>query len=227
MFNPILQRRQEVINRIQKSVVVDEEEFDLIQIPFGVSVEKAFEDELEKARTGVYADNTENRRLGRVGLKYEQGYRRGAKVTATLPTGRQINGTFHEFYGHGGKYVSIKGDDGHMYGVIPAKVSKQGGEKKAVTAEDKEQRKKEMMVKRAKLQIKQLRNQREEVSLDMEDALSQEAWTMADKEGISFSEAMEKVAYDGNNPTVVEYGKQLAKIDDKIAKLQSKINLTQ
>lgn len=44
------------------------------------NISKSFEPDIEKGRDGVYVDNSENRRLGRVGMSYTDGFKRGTLV---------------------------------------------------------------------------------------------------------------------------------------------------
>jgi len=50
---------------------------------------KESDDALEKAKSGVYGDNPENRRLGRVGLKYGQ---KGENKAPRLDYGNEVTG---------------------------------------------------------------------------------------------------------------------------------------
>lgn len=61
MYNgeDIRQRQAEMRNNITKGFVNSED-----------CLEKAEENDLEKAKSGVYANTSENRKLGRVGQKY-------------------------------------------------------------------------------------------------------------------------------------------------------------
>ena len=163
------------------------------------NISKSFETDFEKGRDGVYVDNSENRRLGRVGMSYTNGFKRGARVTATLPTGKVISGKFKEFYGNG-KYASIKTDDGHTYGVAPDKVKLESSPKKSSE--------KKVDVNKVKSQIRDLQRERRAVEVDMEEELAQ-----LGEESIN----------NGNNPVVKRYSSMLDKIDSKISNLQSKI----
>ena len=163
------------------------------------NISKSFETDFEKGRDGVYVDNSENRRLGRVGMSYTNGFKRGARVTATLPTGKVISGKFEEFYGNG-KYASIKTDDGHTYGVTPDKVKLQSSPKKSSE--------KKADVNKIKSQIRDLQRERRAVEVDMEEELAQLG---------------EEAINNGNNPVVKRYSSMLDKIDSKISNLQSKI----
>lgn len=78
MFNPIEVKKRLVQERIQKS----------------------FDDELEKARSGVYADTAENRKLGRVGQQYggkKNEEEKGAKNHAAKPSGNEPKGEKFDF----------------------------------------------------------------------------------------------------------------------------------
>lgn len=61
MENDILKRRMAVANNIAKSFGYD----NCVDI-----LEKAEDNDIEKARSGIYADTAENRKLGRVGQRY-------------------------------------------------------------------------------------------------------------------------------------------------------------
>lgn len=163
------------------------------------NISKSFETDIEKGRDGVYVDNSENRRLGRVGMSYTDGFKRGARVTATLPTGKVISGKFQEFYGNG-RYASIKDDDGQLYGVTPDKVKLESSPKKSSE--------KKVDVNKLRSQIRDLQRERRAVEVDMEEELAQLG---------------EEAINDGNHPVVKRYGKMLDSIDSKISKLQSKI----
>lgn len=61
------------------------------------NIVKSFDSALEKARVGRYVDNSENRRLFRVGQSYKNangGNRRGDVVEAITLTGQKVKGTY-------------------------------------------------------------------------------------------------------------------------------------
>ena len=196
---------------------------------------KAEEGDLEKARTGRYVDSAENRKLGRVGKEYEKvnhGYSKGEVLTLTLPTGQRVQGKYQDTYG---KYVSIKTASGKLYGATAENVERTGRKAKIEAAEAKraeqlansaataDERKAHQAKVRMQREISKLQRDRERVSLDMEEDMAQEAEQAAAKNGTDFATEMERISCDGNNPTVVHWGKELQKIDDKICKLSKKL----
>lgn len=64
-------------------------------------IQKSFDDELEKARSGVYADTAENRKLGRVGQEY------GHSIQQRETTDKQPNMSGKESGGSSAKFRSL------------------------------------------------------------------------------------------------------------------------
>lgn len=64
------------------------------------NIAKSFENDIEKARSGVYEDNPENRRLNRVGQKY------GSKKKEEEPAGKSKSGGDSSSYEHHAKQSS-------------------------------------------------------------------------------------------------------------------------
>lgn len=177
----IRQRRMEIQNAVTDNIL------------------KGFESDIEKARHGTYADNAENRRLMRVGQKYGESsntFKPGAKVRATLPTGKIIDAVYVEPYGR--DRHSVKDDDGRLYGVTTDKIEK-------VTIQSK---KDVARIGNLKEQINTLNRERKRLELDMEDELGQ---------------LSEEERNDGNNKLVVYYGRELSKVDNKLQKLNSEL----
>lgn len=71
MNNPILQRRQAIVNNIQKGFNDDMENY-FVQKALETEIEKG-EVEFDEFNKAVYADTYENRKLGRVGQEYHRG----------------------------------------------------------------------------------------------------------------------------------------------------------
>ena len=178
----IRQRRMEIQNAVSDNIL------------------KGFDVDIEKARSGTYADNAENRRLMRVGQKYGESnntFKTGTPVRATLPTGRVIEGKYVEPYGR--DRHSIKDEDGKLYGVTTDKIEKISSQSKKSVSR----------IANLKNQINSLNRERKRVELDMEDELSQ---------------LSEEERNDGNNRRVSYYGKELSKIDNKLQKLNSELS---
>lgn len=170
-------------------------------------IQKSFDDELEKARSGVYADNAENRRLMRVGQKYGETknvFKPGHKVKATLNNGEVIEAVYVEPYGKDRHTVRV---GKKLYGVTTNNIEKIPGQYAG--------RKKTFYEKMAMLDklddLKQeyydLKRQRKQTEVDMEEELA---------------ELGEDVINNGNHPVVVKYSKALERLDDKMAKVKEK-----
>ena len=170
-------------------------------------IQKSFDDELEKARSGFYTDNSENRRLMRVGKKYGESkntFKPGHAVKATLPTGKVIEAVYVEPYGVDHHTVRV---GKNLYGVKTANLEKIAGQyagRKKTWSE-----KQAMYDKLDDLKDKyfELKRQRKSVEVDMEEELG----------------ALGEAAFnDGNNPVVVKYSKELDKLDREIEKVKDK-----
>lgn len=178
----IRQRRMEIQNAVSDNIL------------------KGFDVDIEKARSGTYADNAENRRLMRVGQKYGESsntFKPGTSVRAILPTGRVIEAKYVEPYGK--DRHSVKDEDGKLYGVTTDKIQKIGSQSN----------KSVFHIANLKKQIDTLNKERKRVELDMEDELGQ---------------LSEEERNDGNNKLVSYYGRALSKIDNKLQKLNSEIS---
>lgn len=169
-------------------------------------IQKSFDNELEKARSGVYADNAENRRLNRVGVEYGKTantFKPGHKVKATLGDGRVIEAVYVEPYGTNKHTVRV---GKNLYGVSTDKLEKIGGQS---TRKKTFYEKMSMLDKLndLKKEYYNLKREREQTSIDMEEELA---------------ELGEEVINNGNHPVVVKYSKALERLDDKMAKVKDK-----
>lgn len=192
MENPIEQRKRLVQSRIEKS-------FDS-----GLSISE----EIEKARVGYYADNAQNRKLMRVGNKYgstKNTFKPGHKVRATLPTGKVIEATYVEPYAK--DKHTVKTDDGKLYGVATDKLEKIAGQYAGKKRSYSELSKMKDRLDELHSQLIDLKRQRRDTEIDMEEELAQVG---------------EEAINNGNHPLVVRYGKELEKLDNKIAQTLSK-----
>ena len=192
MENPIEARRRMVQSRIEKS-------FD-----DGLSVQE----EIEKARTGYYADNAQNRKLMRVGNKYgstKNTFKPGHKVRATLPTGKVIEATYVEPYAK--DKHTVKDENGKLYGVSTDKIEKIAGQYAGKKRSYAELSRMEDRLDDLHNEIISLKRQRRDTEIDMEEELAQ---------------AGEEAINNGNHPLVIKYGKELEKLDNKIAQTLSK-----
>lgn len=195
MYNPIEVKRRLVQDRIAKS-------FDS-----GFNLQE--EIEIEKARSGVYADNAENRKLMRVGHKYGESkntFKPGHRVIATLPTGKVIEATYVEPYGKDKHTIK---HEGKLYGVTTENLKKIGGQYKGRKLSFYEAGAMQDKLDDLHQQIKDLQRQRKQTEVDMEEELGQ----LSDEE-----------RSDGNNKLVVYYGRELDRIDKNIEKLTAKYN---
>ena len=165
-----------------------------------------FGDDIEKARSGTYADNPLNRKLMRVGRTYgtNSKFKPNDVVRAKLPNGKFIQGKYDEPYSK--NKHTIKSDDGKLYGVDEKDIElirrKWRGRKPTMhqvwDLTDK--------VDEIYDELRSLRRERKELEMEMEDALG----SIGDE------------AYNGNDETVVKYAKDLDKLDNNISKLSSK-----
>lgn len=170
-------------------------------------LQKSFENDIEKARTGTYSDNAQNRRLMRVGQKYgetKNTFKPGHKVKATLPTGKVIEAVYVEPYAADSHTVKF---DGKLYGVKTANLEKISGQYSGRKKTYSERMAMYEKLDELKDKYFELKRQRKSVEVDMEEEL-----------GALGEEAIN----DGNNPTVVKYGKELEKLDREIAKVKDK-----
>ena len=155
---------------------------------------KAFGVDIEK---GVYVDNAENRKLGRVGRTYGKSQtddpRKGDLVSVVGPTGMRATGKVVAVNG-GDVTVHIKGNE-YFSGRMTHNATAEQRKKEAAVKE--EQRREE---KRAELQrqLRVLDKQEERVRLDQDQD----------------PEVLENMT-DGNNPAVKRYGRMLSEIDRK------------
>ena len=170
-------------------------------------IEKSFADDIEKARVGVYADNSQNRRLMRVGQKYGESkniFKPGHTVRATLPTGKVIEAVYVEPYGKDKHTVRV---GKKLYGVTTDNIEKVAGQyagRKKTWYE-----KQAMYDKLDDLKDKyfDLKRQRKETEVDMEEELGALG---------------EEVFNNGNNPTVVKYSKLLDKLDRQMERVKER-----
>lgn len=176
-------------------------------------IEKSFDsglllsEEIEKARQGYYADNAQNRKLMRVGNKYgetKNTFKPGHKVRATLPTGKVIEATYVEPYGKDKHTVK---HEGKLYGVSTDKLEKIAGQYAGKKRSYAELSKMEDKLDELHSQLIDLKRQRRNTEIDMEEELAQ---------------AGEEAINNGNHPLVVRYGKELEKLDNKIAQTAAK-----
>lgn len=155
---------------------------------------KAFGVDIEK---GVYVDNSENRKLGRVGRTYGKTQsddpRKGDVVSVVGPTGMRATGKVVLVNG-GDVTVHIK-DNEYFSGRVTHNVTAE--QRKADAAVKEEQKREE---KRAELQrqLRVLDKQEERIRLDQDQD----------------PEVLENLN-DGNNSAVKRYGRMLEQIDRK------------
>lgn len=184
-------------------------------------VEKSFNDELdevhrelfgdtlgeiEKARSGTYADNPLNRKLMRVGRPYgtNSKFKPNDIVRAKLPTGKFIQGKYDAPYSK--NKHAIKSDDGKLYGVDEKDIElirKKWRSRKPTLNQIWDLTDK---VDEVYDELRSLRRERKELEMEMDDALG----------------SIGEEAYNGENEMVVEYGERLEKLDNNISKLSSK-----
>lgn len=163
--------------------------------------------DIEKARQGVYADNSLNRKLMRVGQQYGQTsntFKPGNKVRATLPTGKVIEAVYVEPYGKDKHSVKL---DGKLYGVTTDKLERIAGQSKGRKLSYSEVAAMEDRIGNYRQQLKDLQRERKQTEIDMEEELGQ----LSDAE-----------RSDGNNKLVAYYSKELDRIDGEIAKVTTK-----
>lgn len=165
-----------------------------------------FGDDIEKARSGIYADNPLNRKLMRVGRKYgtNSKFKPNDVVRAKLPNGKFIQGKYDEPYSE--NKHTIKTDDGKLYGVDEKDIElikRKWGSRKPTMHQVWDLTDK---VDEVYDELRSLRRERKELEMEMEDALG----------------SIGEEAYNGNNEMVVKYAKDLDKLDNNISKLSSK-----
>lgn len=163
--------------------------------------------DIEKARQGVYADNSLNRKLMRVGQQYGQTsntFKPGNKVRATLPTGKVIEAVYVEPYGKDKHSVKL---DGKLYGVTTDKLERIAGQSKGRKLSYSEVAAMEDRIGNYRQQLKDLQRERKQTEIDMEEELGQ----LSDAE-----------RSDGNNKLVAYYSKELDRIDGEIDKVTTK-----
>lgn len=160
--------------------------------------------EIEKARSGVYADTAENRKLGRVGQQYGESkntFKPGHSVKAILPTGKAVEGVYVEPYGTDSHMIKV---NGKLYGVKTQNLEKIAGQYAGKRSRATRERMADKLDELAE-KSSSLKRQRKQVERDMEEELG----------------ALGESAFnDGNNPVVVQYSKQLDKLDKEIAKVE-------
>lgn len=180
-----------------------------IQNSVADNIMKGFGVDIEKARSGTYVDNSENRRLMRVGQKYGESsntFRPGSKVRVTLPTGKVIKASYVEPYAK--DRHTVKDEDGKLYGVTTDKIEKISGQSKRKMSFS-ETSKIEEKMDDLHQQIVDLKRERKNLEIDMEEELSQ---------------LSEEERYNGNNKTVAYYGLELDRIDNQINSVTNKYN---
>lgn len=187
MFEELNNRRKAVEENIAKS--------------FGVDVD------LEKARYGTYSDTAENRRLNRVGLKYgetKNTFKTGTNVKVII-NGETVVAKYKQPHSYDDKHTVEY--NGKMYSVSEENIEKIAGQNKRKSISFNEAAKMQDKLDEIKFKISDLKEERKQVEIDMEEELGQ-----LSQEEIS----------DGNNPLVVHYGKELDRIDNEISRLQTK-----
>ena len=168
-------------------------------------IEKSFTDglnvseEIEKASHGVYEDNAENRRKNRVGQEY------GHAAQQKEPTGKVIEATYVEPYAK--DKHTVKDENGKLYGVSTDKIEKIAGQYAGKKRSYAELSRMEDKLDDLHNEIISLKRQRRDTEIDMEEELAQ---------------AGEEAINNGNHPLVIKYGKELEKLDNKIAQTLSK-----
>lgn len=162
---------------------------------FGVDIEKG----------GVYVDNSENRKLGRVGRSYgkEGGsqHRIGDIASVVGPTGMRASGKIVAINGNEVR-VHISGNS-YFSGKVETNSSAKEREKKNAEREETRKEEKRWDLKR---QLRALDKQEERVRLDQD----QDPEVLANIE-------------DGNNPAVKRYGRMLEKIDRQRDVIRAKL----
>ncbi len=144
----------------------------------------------------------------RVGNKYgstKNTFKPGHKVRATLPTGKVIEATYVEPYAK--DKHTVKDENGKLYGVSTDKIEKIAGQDAGKKRSYAELSRMEDKLDDLHNEIISLKRQRRDTEIDMEEELAQ---------------AGEEAINNGNHPLVIKYGKELEKLDNKIAQTLSK-----
>ena len=110
-MDDILKHREDIKNNILKS--------------FQVDLQKSEENDIEKARSGVYSDTAENRKLSRVGQKYgskkndviETRYNNGQLQSRTTYKDGKLNGLREEWHDNGQPGIRETYKDGKLEGL--------------------------------------------------------------------------------------------------------------
>lgn len=143
----------------------------------------------------------------RVGQQYgktKNTFKPGHKVKAKLPTGKVIEAVYVEPYGVDHHTVKV---DGKLYGVTTSNIEKIGGQYSGRKLSFNEKMKISDKMDELKEEYFDLKRQRKQTEVDMEEELA---------------ELGEEAFNDGSNPVVVKYGKELDKLDAKMAKVKEK-----
>ncbi len=183
---------------------------------FGASpdLQKAVSEVFEKGRTqsGVYANTSENRKLGRVGRRYDETqakkthkFKSGEKAIATLYGGKKVEVTYNR-PSWGGVHL-VNDDKGSQIGIraenlTPIRKEKTKTETQGVKTSDLSG-----TIKKLGTQLKDLKAHRKQLLYDQEMEVG----------------ALGEEMNNGNNPTVKRYGKALEKLDSKIDKVSTKL----
>lgn len=162
-------------------------------------------DEVKKAKNGIYADNSLNRKLMRVGQSYgtNSKFKPHDIVRAKLPTGSIVEGEYLEPYGQG-KHTIKSGNK--LYGVDEKSIEliKKKWRNKISTAHQL----RTLTDKADEIydELRSLREKRKNLALEMEDVLS----TIGEE------------INNGENELVVKYSEALDELDENIYSLSSK-----
>lgn len=170
------------------------------------NIAKSFDIDIEKARSGVYQDNPENRRLNRVGQKYgetKNTIKPGSKIKVKLPNGDVVEAVYHSAHSWDDKHTVKHGDKFYSVSLesiekIPDSTGRKSFYEKTSMFDKLEE---------IKNQISSLKKERKNCEIDMEEDLAQ---------------LSEEERSDGNNKVVKHYAKELDRIDSKISSLQEK-----
>ena len=184
------------------------------------NIEKSFqyisEDDLEKARTGTYKDNAENRGLMRVGQNYGEangGNQKGDVVEAVV-NGKTIRGKYEkpgvDFYGNPSHVIHLSGNSYFNIDVKNATF-------KNITRSNREALKKEKSIKAEN-------NRKEAARVAKINNRNQALYDLGKKEArirLEMEEDPEVIANveNGNHPAVAKYAKLLDTIENKKHKI--------
>ena len=218
IFGQVAAKRKEIEEATKMNIAKSFQENISTTTEVEEKVEKSFSDELnevhrelfgddiEKARSGTYADNPLNRKLMRVGRPYSFNakFKPNDIVRAKLPNGKFIQGKYDEPYSK--NKHTIKSDDGKLYGV----------DEKDIELIRRKWRKRKPTLRQIwdltdKIddvydELRSLRKERKELEMEMDDALG----------------SIGEEAHNGENEMVIEYGERLDELDNNISKLSSK-----